>query len=145
MEGVVSTLAKVLRFLGIAVMFVGAAFVQLPHIYQVLLVFMAADMITGIFRASQQGTLTSSVAWNGTMKKAGELLIVGVGAYLQQIVSPLGDVPLPEALSLFYIYNEGLSVIENLAAIGVPIPDFLRQALAEISPDKQIPTSGRSG
>lgn len=145
MEGALSTLAKVLRFLGIAVAFVGAVFVNLPEIYQVLLVFMAVDMVSGIIRAAQQKELTSAIAWNGVMKKTGEGLLVATAAYLQQVVAPIGAVPLPEALSLFYIYTEGLSILENFAAVGVPIPDFLKSALAELAPNKLPPSGGMSG
>lgn len=140
-----STLAKVLRIGGVVVAAAGAWFVAIPHVYQVLIVFMGVDMVTGIFRASIQGALRSADAWRGTMKKAGEALVVALGVYLQQIAAPIGNVPLPEALCLFYIYTEGLSILENLAVIGVPVPDFLKNVLAELAPGKQSDGSGRAG
>lgn len=139
------TLVRFLRVGGVFAAFVGAWYVHLPVIFQVLFVFMAVDMVSGIFRAAQMGTLTSSVAYSGVMKKTGELLLVGLAVYMQQVLAPVEAVPLPEALALFYIYTEGLSVLENFAAIGVPIPDFLRNALAELAPNKLPPASGSVG
>ncbi len=130
------TVADVLKWIGAAGAVVVAGFVALDPVYQVLLVVIGVDILTGFMRGWQTGTLTSKVAFDGVMRKTGEVLLVGACAYLQQLTPAIQSLPLPEAVATFYIYNEALSVLENLAAIGVPVPDFLAKALAELNPDK---------
>lgn len=134
------------RIVGVIAAGAVALFVDLKPIYQVLMVMIAVDIITGAMRAFIQKELTAHIAFVGVMKKSGEVLLVGMCAYLQQVVPAVSSLPLPEAVALFYVYTEGVSVLENLAVIGVPIPDFLLKALKELAPDKlnaaQSETSG---
>lgn len=137
-------LQDAIRVIGLVAAMVASAFVSLHPVYQVLLVLMASDIVTGAMRAYQQRVLTSRVAIVGVTRKAGELILVALCAYLQLVVPEVAALPLPEAVAMFYVYNEGLSVIENLAAIGVPIPDFLTRALSELAPEKGIKAGGAS-
>lgn len=128
--------ASVIRWLGLAAAAAAAYWSGLDVIYQSLLIFMAADIVAGCMRAFAQKSLSSEKAFKGTIKKTGELLLVGVAVYMQKILPAIASVPLPQTLAGFYVYVELISVIENLGAFGVPIPDILKQALAKLSPGK---------
>jgi toxin secretion/phage lysis holin len=132
------TVARVLRWLAIVAAVLAAAFAELPAIYQALLVVISVDVISGVLLAWSQKDLNSDIAAHGIYQKAGELLLILVAAYVQQVVPGTENIPLPEALAGFYTYYESLSILENLAALGVPIPEFLRSALSKLSPDKNL-------
>lgn len=100
----------------------------------VLIGFMAADYLTGlvvagIFKRSPKsgtGALESRAGLKGLFRKGGILLLVLVGVWLDNL---LGAVYIRPTMCLFFIANEGLSVLENLGLMGVPLPGFLRNML----------------
>lgn len=135
-------MTNILKWLSLASVVVFGFWGNLAAVYQTLMVFMILDMASGIIVAFTQKTLEASLAWKGVFKKGGEIVIVLMAAYIQKLVPGLSSVPLPEALAGFYIYYEGLSIIENASILGIPIPQFLRDALAKLSPEKDIPPEG---
>ncbi len=135
-----NTWTKILQWLSLAAAAIGLFFTNMPAIYQVLLVFVILDVITGALRAYSQKGLSVEAASSGILKKGVELILVAMAWYLQKL-GVVGGIPLPEALAGFYVYVEGLSILTNAAALGVPIPQFLKDALASLSPEKQVPPS----
>lgn len=131
-------IAVAIKVLGVVFAAASAYFVGLPTIYQALIVLISADMISGALRAYEQKVISAQVARDGVLRKVGELLLVAVAAYLQNIIPAASSVPLPQAVAAFYVYTEAVSLIENLAALGVPIPQFLKDALAILNPQKAI-------
>lgn len=129
-------MTNIVRAAGLIIAAAAAYFTGLAPIYQALFVLIFADMISGAFRAFKQKEVSSEVAYSGVLKKVGELMLVAVAVYIQQVIPGTRNVPLPEAIATFYVYTEAISLLENLAAIGVPIPQFLKDALAALSPDK---------
>ena len=96
---------------------------------------MAIDYLTGVLAAyiNPQLMLDSRTGFRGICKKILILLLVSLahfvdGATGQQIVCT--------AVVWFFLGNEGLSILENAAKAGVPIPDRLRQALQQLSTEK---------
>ncbi len=130
--------AKILQWLSAVAVAVGFFFHNMPVVFQVLIVFMVLDTIAGFLRALTQQKISAEAAYRGMIKKGGMLILVGMLVFLQKITGMTG-VPLPEALASFYIYVEGLSILENASAFGVPIPQFLRDALEALSPEKVPP------
>ena len=123
---------KTLQAVGAAV---AAFFVALNPVYWVLLGFMGLDIATGILAAFASRTLDSAVSFRGITKKVLALLIVVAAAVLGANSQSLGlsfELPLGEAVAIYYIVNEALSVIENAARAGVPIPPVLTDALAKL-------------
>lgn len=114
---------------GITIAAVAAFWGSLGMLTQILLYLMALDLATGLIAAWSQKSVNSTVGWNGLAKKALTLGIVAAAA----IVEPaLGGLAVAQAVSGFYCATETLSVVENAAAIGVPIPSFLRDALVKV-------------
>lgn len=101
---------------------------------QVLIALMVADYITGVLVAavwhksskSSSGTLNSVAGFKGILKKCAILLLVWIGVLLDQA---LGSTYARTAVVLFFVGNEGISLLENLGLMGVPFPAFLRRAL----------------
>ena len=96
-----------------------------------LIVFMALDYITGIMCAIMDKKLSSAVGFRGICKKVLILMLVGVANILDIHVVGQGSA-LRGAVIAFYLSNEGLSLLENAAYIGLPIPDKLRDILAQL-------------
>lgn len=101
---------------------------------QVLVALMVADYLTGVLVAavwhksnkSSSGTLNSVAGFKGILKKCMILMLVWIGVLLDQALS---SAYARTAVVLFFIGNEGISLLENLGLMGVPFPAFLRRAL----------------
>ncbi|MCL2501454.1 MAG: phage holin family protein [Defluviitaleaceae bacterium] len=100
-----------------------------------LIAFVVADYITGVMRAFYERILSSRIGAHGIMKKLAIFLIVGV-AHLADVYLLFDGNALRTAMIFFYISNEGLSLLENTVAIGLPVPDKLRDALAQLNKKK---------
>ena len=96
-----------------------------------LVVFMALDYVTGIMCAIVDKKLSSAVGFKGICKKVLILMLVGVANILDVHVVGQGSA-LRGAVIAFYLSNEGLSLLEIAAYIGLPIPDKLREILEQL-------------
>ena len=118
---------------------IASFFCGLPPIIWVLLAVMTLDYITGILCGvmgkspkTETGHLSSGAAFAGLMKKALILLVVLLAALIDRAVALSADIEFAAvagATCLWFIASEGMSILENAAAIGVPIPKVLLQAL----------------
>lgn len=97
---------------------------------QYLVLFMAIDYVTGISRAFKDKVLSSEVGINGILKKVMILFIVAVAVGIDNVTGAQGVVRL--ATIWFYMGMEGISILENAAKLGVPIPDKIKDALLQI-------------
>ena len=99
-----------------------------------LVALMAADYLTGVLVVavwqrsdkSASGALDSRAGFQGLVKKGMILLLVWLGVLLDRAA---GAGYVRTAVVLFFVGNEGLSLLENLGLMGVPFPAFLRRAL----------------
>lgn len=96
-----------------------------------LIVFVITDYITGVASAIVRKELSSSVGFKGLARKVLIFLIVGIANVLDVYVLGANAV-LRTAVILFYMANEGLSIIENAGEIGLPIPKKLKEVLAQL-------------
>ena len=96
-----------------------------------LIVLMVLDYITGIMCAIIDKKLSSAVGFKGICKKVLILMLVGVANVIDLHVVGTGSA-LRGAVIAFYISNEGLSLLENAAHIGLPVPDKLKDVLAQL-------------
>lgn len=115
---------------------------------QVLVALMAVDYLTGVLVAavwqksdkSETGALDSKAGFRGILKKGMILLLVWLAVLLD---GALGTGYIRMAVILFFIGNEGLSLLENLGLMGVPFPSFLQRALEALQ--KQGEEGGKEG
>ena len=96
-----------------------------------LVVFMVADYLTGVMCAINDQKLSSSVGFRGICRKVLILVLVGVANILDVQVIGTGAV-LRTAVIFFYLSNEGISLLENAAHLGLPIPEKLKLVLEQI-------------
>ena len=96
-----------------------------------LIAFVTIDYITGVMCAVADHTLSSEVGFKGIVRKVLIFLLVGIGHILDTQVIGSGSV-LRTAVIFFYISNEGVSLVENAAHLGLPIPEKLREILAQL-------------
>jgi toxin secretion/phage lysis holin len=96
-----------------------------------LVVMVSIDYLTGLIAAAINGKLDSTVGWKGILKKVLVFLIVAVAATVDKTTGVTGNV-LRSAACLFYIGNEGISIVENLGRAGVRIPAQLKNLFARL-------------
>lgn len=96
-----------------------------------LIVFVAIDYITGVMCAISDKTLSSEVGFRGICRKVLIFLLVGIGHIVDAQVIGSGGV-LRTAVIFFYLSNEGVSLIENAAHLGLPVPDKLKAVLEQL-------------
>ena len=96
-----------------------------------LLVFMVLDYVTGVMCGIVDKKLSSAVGFKGIFKKVLIFALVGVGHILDTHVIGSGSA-MRTAVICFYLSNEGLSLLENAAHIGLPIPEKLKEILAQL-------------
>lgn len=94
-----------------------------------LIILIVVDYVTGVISAAYEKKLSSAIGYKGIIKKVIMLLVVGVAVALQRIL-PQG-LPLREMTILFFIANEGLSVLENAAKV-IPLPKKLKNVLLQL-------------
>ncbi len=96
-----------------------------------LVAFAVVDYITGVMCAIVDKKLTSKVGFKGICRKVLMFLLVGVANILDVQVIGTGSV-LRTAIIFFYISNEGVSLLENSARLGLPIPQKMKDVLAQL-------------
>ena len=96
-----------------------------------LLVFVTLDYITGLMRAIAEKKLSSAIGFKGICRKVLIFALVGVGHVLDTHVGGNGSA-LRSAVICFYLSNEGVSLLENAAHLGLPVPDKLKAGLSQL-------------
>ena len=112
----------------------GFLFGQMDGLMYALIAFMALDYLTGVLVAAAQKELSSKVGFKGIAKKVIILALVAVGHILDTHVLGGGAV-CRSAVSGFYIANEGISILENAAELGLPLPKKLVDVLKQLRDD----------
>lgn len=108
-----------------------------------LVLFVTLDYITGVMCAISDHKLSSEVGFRGICRKVLIFMLVGVAHIVDLHVVGTGTA-LRSAVVCFYLSNEGLSLLENSARLGLPIPDKLKDILAQLHnrSDKDNTTTG---
>ena len=109
----------------------GFLFGQLNGLFYAVIAMMAIDYITGVVVAVLDKKLSSEVGFRGLVKKVFILVLIAVAHIIDAQVIGTGAA-LMTAVMLFFIANEGISILENAAALGLPIPQKLRDVLEQL-------------
>lgn len=125
---------EIFTAIGITGSAIAAAFGGWDSSLQTLVVFMAVDYITGLVVAgvfknspkSKTGALESLAGWKGLVRKGMTLLVVLL-AYRLDIT--LGVDYIRNAAIIGFMANEGISVVENMGLMGVPLPEVIKNAI----------------
>ena len=96
-----------------------------------LLAFVVIDYITGVMYAIADKNLSSEMGFKGICRKVLIFLLVGIANVLDVQVIGTGSV-LRTAVIFFYISNEGVSLLENAAHLGLPVPEKIKTVLEQL-------------
>jgi toxin secretion/phage lysis holin len=96
-----------------------------------LIAFVAIDYLTGVMCAIADRKLSSEVGAKGIFKKVLIFVLVGVGHIIDSQVLVSGGA-IRTAVIFFYLSNEGISILENAAHVGLPIPEKLKAVLEQL-------------
>ena len=105
-----------------------------------LIAFVVIDYITGVMCAVVNKKLSSEVGFKGIFKKILIFCMVAVGHIIDtRILGVAGDgSAIRTAVIFFYLANEGISLLENTTRLGLPVPDKLKEVLAQLHNGKSI-------
>ena len=106
-----------------------------------LAIFMVLDYITGMITSFIEKTWDSEKGGVGLIKKGTIVLLVILGVFLDRLIT--GDKwVFRTVICMFYIANEGLSIVENCGRIGLPVPKCLLDALEQLRKDNDTDNTG---
>ena len=97
----------------------------------VVIAFMVLDYITGLIKAYVNKVISSDVGLKGIARKSLILIVLIVAVMLDRLLNT-GTWLFRTLVCYFYIANEGISLLENCAQLGLPIPDKLKEALVQL-------------
>ena len=96
-----------------------------------LIAFVIVDYITGVLVAIYKKKLSSAVGFKGITKKIVIFLLVAVAHVLDSQVMNMGSA-MRTAVIFFYLSNEGISILENVTKMGLPVPQKLKDVMEQI-------------
>ena len=114
---------------------IAALFGGFDGLMTTLVVFTAIDYATGVCKAIVQKRLSSEIGYKGIIRKAVMFFIIImahlIDAYLLSLSVGGGEI-VRDAVVCFFLANEGISILENAALIGLPVPKTLKQILLQL-------------
>ena len=113
---------------------IGFLFGEITGLFIAIIALMALDYVTGILCGIAAKALSSEVGFKGLVKKLMVLVIIAVGHLVDTYIIGTGSA-LMTAVILFFAANEGISIIENAAKLGMPVPKKLRDILEQLKED----------
>lgn len=103
-------------------------------VLQALIIFIVIDYVTGIANAILKKEVSSYKGLEGIARKVFLLILVGIANVIDNLT---GQPYLRTAVCYMLISNEGISILENMGKIGVPIPEGLKNVIAALKENKQ--------
>lgn len=101
-----------------------------------LLILVITDYLTGFMVALIERKLSSQIGFRGIFKKVLIFTFVGIGHVIDTEIIGDGSA-VRTAVIFFYMSNEGISIIENSAKIGLPVPDKIRKVILNLKGDEK--------
>ena len=131
---------KLFDYIKLLIIALGTGFTWLFGVWDipliVLVVFMVLDQLTGVIRGYVNKELSSDVGLKGIARKCVILIVLIVAVMLDRLLNT-GSWMFRTMVAYFYIANEGISLLENCASLGAPIPEKLKHALIQLKEGKK--------
>ena len=105
---------------------------ELDGLLTALMCFVILDYVTGVICAIVDHRLSSQIGFKGICKKVLIFIMVGIGHLLDAYVLGSDGSMIRTAVIVFYLANEGLSIVENAGQVGLPIPKKLKMVLEQL-------------
>ena len=102
------------------------------RLYLPLFLFLFLDYITGVCVAIKRKELSSNIGFRGVTQKALILVVAILGWTVDKYILGTGAVT-ESIVILFYLSNEGISILENLKILGIAIPDNIAKVIKGLS------------
>jgi toxin secretion/phage lysis holin len=109
---------------------------------KLLIVLMALDYITGIIKSVYNKKLSSKIGSRGILKKISTLIVIAVANMVQSAVGQ--NVGIRDLVIMFYAANEGISILENVAAVSDIVPDKLKNLLLQLRGENKGDTDDKN-
>ena len=109
----------------------------LDSLIYALAVFVILDYISGVLMAIQQKKLSSKIGFSGIAKKTMIFVLVALGSTLDQYIFGSGQT-IRTMIIIFYLTNEGISILENVTEMGLPFPEKLKNILLNLKSDGPV-------
>lgn len=129
---------KIFNVFSIIFGFLGGIFTfffgKVDILFYTLCALVVLDYITGLIKAYYNKTVSSELGKKGLLKKFMILVVIAVAVLLNRLITELMpglQSPLREIAIVFYICNEGISILENVAEF-MPIPDKIKATLIQL-------------
>lgn len=103
----------------------------LDNLIITLLIFMLLDYSTGILKAIYKKELNSKISLKGIIKKIGYIFVVITATLFDYIINK-DEMPIRNLTLYFFIANEAISILENWAILGLPLPKKLSEVFEQI-------------
>lgn len=107
---------------------------QVPMV-STLLILIGLDVAAGLLVAFDRKALSSTISWRGMTRKIFTILLVGMAAVIEPFAQGL---PLAQIVAMFYSLTEAVSILENAAALGLPLPAQLVDVLAKLKDGQKM-------
>ncbi|MDK0640418.1 phage holin family protein [Clostridium perfringens] len=134
---------KLFDYVKLLVMALGTGLTWLLGVWDMplitLVIFMILDQLTGVIRGYVNKDLSSDVGLKGIARKCVILIVLIVAVSLDRLLNT-GSWMFRTMVAYFYIANEGISLLENCASLGAPIPEKLKNALIQLKEGKKKET-----
>ena len=131
---------KLFDYIKLLVMALGSGLTWLLGVWDMplitLVIFMILDQLTGVIRGYVNKDLSSDVGLKGIARKCVILIVLIVAVSLDRLLNT-GSWMFRTMVAYFYIANEGISLLENCASLGAPIPEKLKNALIQLKEGKK--------
>ena len=101
-----------------------------------LFLLMLMDYCTGVFAAIHTKTLSSQIGFEGIFKKVVYIFLIGIGAIVDRLTT--NDGTLRNMIIYFFISNDGISILENCAKMGITFPKKIKEILLQVKGDNKI-------
>lgn len=101
-----------------------------------LVAFVVIDYLTGVMVSVINKKLSSDIGFKGIFKKVMIFLMVAIGHTIDAHLIGNGAA-IRTAVIFFYISNEGISILENSANLGLPVPEKLKDILVQLKEGKK--------
>ena len=130
---------NIIKYFGVVFAAMALFVANLPALYIALIVTLCADLLSSLLRAVYNKSVAGDSIRKITAQKITIVLVVALTHYLK-IAANL-PIDLGSVVAGFYLYGELVSVVENAAAIGLPIPDALKKVIAVMNENQTSATN----
>jgi toxin secretion/phage lysis holin len=117
-------------FFGIAGGILAALFGKWDSALAGLCCLMVLDYLTGVIKAVYTKSVSSEIGFKGILKKITVLVIVALANIMQKLTG--NNTAIREMVIMFYIANEGISILENIASVSTKMPQMLKNILLQL-------------